>query len=135
MSLPRRKTVESWKVIRIQLSRTRLLSRHTVTPYQIAWRRAPDGFNHREYRRSGSPGERLLYDFSVQCEVETVALRVLCHAQADKHLDQAEDDQAGDGIIDEDDGDPDALIEELTDVSLQNARRPAVLLDRKYPGQ
>src|SRR6266567_7297830 len=81
------------------------------------------------------PGEKLLYDFSVQCEVETVALRVLCHAQADKHLDHAEDDQAGDGIINKDDADPDALIEELTDVSLQNARRSAVLLDRKYPGQ
>src|SRR5882762_435028 len=81
------------------------------------------------------PGERLLYDFSVQCEVETVALGVLCHAQADKHLEHAEDDQAGDGIIDEDDGDPDALIEELTDISLQYARRSAVLLDRKYPGQ
>src|SRR5882672_11148572 len=137
MSLPRRKTVESWKVIRIQLSRTRLLSRHTVTPYQIAWRRAPDGFNHRECPalRGRCPGERLLYDFAVQCEVETVALRVLCHAQADKHLDHAEDDQAGDGIIDEDDGDPDALIEELTDISLQNARRSAVLLDREHPGQ
>src|ERR1700682_4988722 len=59
---------------------------------------------------TGAPGrcpdERLLYDFSVQCEVETVALRVLCHAQADKHLDYAEDDQAGDGIIDEDGGGP-----------------------------
>ena len=71
----------------------------------------------------------------MQCEVEAVALRVLCHAQADKHLDHAEDDQAGDGIIDEDDGDPDALIEELTDIPLQYARGSAVLLDRKYPGQ
>src|SRR5258707_7445703 len=136
MSLPRRKTVESSEVIRIQLSRTRLLSRHTVTPCQT----------HGGERRTASitantgapgrcPGERLLYDFSVQCEVETVALGVLCHAQADKHLDHAEDDQAGDGIIDEDDRDPDALIEELTDISLQNARRSAVLLDREHPGQ
>src|SRR3979490_2784577 len=135
MSLPRRKTVESWKVIRIQLSRSRLLSRHTVTPYQIAWRRVPASITANTGAPGRCPGERLLYDFSVQCEVETVALRVLCHAQADKHLDQAEDDQAGDGIIDEDDGDPDALIEELTDISLQYARRSAVLLDRKYPGQ
>src|SRR3979490_651347 len=135
MSLPRRKTVESWKVIRIQLSRSRLLSRHTVTPYQIAWRRVPASITANTGAPGRCPGERLLYDFSVQCEVETVALRVLCHAQADKHLDHAEDDQAGDGIITEDDADPDALIEELTDVSLQKARRSAVLLDRKYPGQ
>src|SRR5229473_52331 len=71
----------------------------------------------------------------MQREVETVALRVLRHAEPDSHLDDEEDDQAGDGIIDEDDGDPDALIEELTHVALQNARRPAVLLDREHPGQ
>src|SRR6266567_6228112 len=79
--------------------------------------------------------KRLLYDFSVQREIETVALGILRNAQADEHLDHGEDDQAGDGIIDEDDGDADALIEELTDVSLQDARRSAVLLDREHPGQ
>ena len=47
----------------------------------------------------------------MQREVETVALDVLRHAEADNLLDHEEDDQAGDGIIDEDDGDPDALIE------------------------
>src|SRR6266404_7908181 len=76
-----------------------------------------------------------MYCFSVQREVETFALRVLRHAEADKHLDHEEDDQAGDRIIDEDDSDPDALIEELTNVALQNTRRSAVLLDCEYPGQ
>jgi len=33
--------------------------------------------------RDAALAKRLLYDFSVQCEVETVALGVLCHAQAD----------------------------------------------------
>src|SRR6266404_7830168 len=78
---------------------------------------------------------RLLYCLSVQREVEAFALRVLRHAEADKHLDHGEDDQAGDGIIDEDGGDPDALIEELTHVALQNACRSAVLFDREYPGE
>jgi hypothetical protein len=77
----------------------------------------------------------LLYCLSVQREVEAFALRVLRHAEADKHLGQGEDDQAGDGIIDEDGGDPDALIEELTHVALQNACRSAVLFDREYPGE
>src|SRR6266699_6300375 len=71
----------------------------------------------------------------MQGEVETFALGVLRHPQADKHLDHHQDDQAGDGIIDEDDGDPDALIEELTNVSLQDARRSAVLLDCEHPSQ
>src|SRR6266404_2273840 len=78
---------------------------------------------------------RLLYHFSVQREIETVALRILRHAEADNHLDREEDDQTGDGIINEDDGDPDALIEELTSISFQNTRRSAVLLDCEYPGQ
>src|ERR1700676_2161106 len=77
----------------------------------------------------------LLYDFSMQREIEAVSLDVLRHAQADKHLDHGQDDQAGDGIIDEHDGDPDALVEELTNVALQNARGSAVLLDREHPGQ
>src|ERR1700730_2140948 len=71
----------------------------------------------------------------MQREIETVAFDVLRHAQADKHLDHGEDDQAGDSIIDEDDGDPDALVEELTNVSLQYSRGSAVLLDREHPGQ
>ena len=65
----------------------------------------------------------------MQREIETVALRVLRHAEADNQLDHEQDDQAGDGVISEDDGDPDALIEELTDVSLQYTRRSSVLLD------
>jgi len=69
----------------------------------------------------------------VQRQVETVALDVLRHAEADKPSDHEEDDQAGDGIIDEDDGDPDALIEELTNVSLQNARRSAVCSTANTP--
>ena len=77
----------------------------------------------------------LLYCLSVQREVEAFALRVLRHAEADKHLDHGEDDQAGDGIIDEDGGDPDALIEELTHVALQKASRSAVLFHREYPGE
>src|SRR6266852_6898175 len=96
----------------------------------------PDSYSPRTPVPPGRcPDERLLYYFSVQREVETVALDVPRHAQADKHLDHSEDNQAGDGIIDEHDGDPDALIKELTNVSLQNARRSAVLLDREHPGQ
>src|SRR6201998_2108655 len=76
-----------------------------------------------------------MYCFSVQREVETFALRVLPHAEADKHLDHEEDDQAGDGIIDDDDGNPDALIEELTHVAIQNTRCSTVLLDCEHPGQ
>src|SRR6202165_1554233 len=88
---------------------------------------------------TGAPGRfprrGLLYCFSVQREVEAVALGVLRHAEADKHLDDEEDDQTGDGVISEDDGDPDELIEALTNVSLQHTPRSSVLLDCKHPGQ
>ena len=50
-------------------------------------------------------------------------------------LTDEKDDQADDGIVNEDGGDPDALIEELANVAFQNARRPAILLDREHPGQ
>src|SRR6266851_8831634 len=77
----------------------------------------------------------LLYDFSMQREVEALALDILRHAQADEHLDHEEDDQADHGIIDEHRGDADALVEELSNVSLQHARGSAILLDREHPGQ
>src|SRR3977135_1758883 len=86
-------------------------------------------------RDAPPPRRESMYCFSVQREVETFALGVLRYAKADKHLDREEDDQAGDGIVSEDDGDPDALVEELTNVALQNARRSAVLLDREHPAQ
>lgn len=78
-------------------------------------------------------GRCLLYDFSMQREVETVALRAFRHPQADEHLDHGEDDQADDGIINEDNGNPDALIEELTNISFQNARRSAICSTANTP--
>src|SRR4051812_21380168 len=93
----------------------------------------PDALYYRECWRSGM--RQLMYYFAMQREIETVALRVPRHAEADKHLDHEEDDQAGDGIIYEHGGAPDALIEELTNISSQNARRSAVLLDCEHSGQ
>src|SRR6267378_8028004 len=118
------------------LSRQRLSSRNTVTALPDRMAVTAGRLNNREHRRRDAiPRRGSVYYFSVQREIETVALRVLRHAEADEHLDHEEDDQAGDGIIDKDDSDPDALIEELTNVSLQNTRRSAVLLDGEHPGQ
>src|ERR1700675_1553186 len=44
----------------------------------------------------------LLYDFSMQREVEALAFDILGHPQADEHLDHEQDDQADDGIINKD---------------------------------
>src|SRR5258708_18836063 len=63
----------------------------------------------------------LLYDFSMQREVEALAFDILRHPQADEHLDHEQDNQADDGIINKDGGDADALIEELSNVTLQHA--------------
>src|SRR6266481_8085620 len=77
----------------------------------------------------------LLYDFSMQREVEALAFDILRHAQPDEHLDHEQDDQADHGIIDEYGGDADALVEELSNVALQHARGSAILLDREHPRQ
>src|SRR5277367_5227542 len=71
----------------------------------------------------------------MQSEIEPFAFGLLRHAEADEHLDHEKNDQADDGIIDDDGRDADTLIEKLTDVSLQNARRPTVLLDCEHPGE
>src|SRR5882724_967342 len=68
----------------------------------------------------------LLNHLAMQGEIEPFALGVLRYPETDEHLDHEQDDQADDGIIDEDGRNPDALIEELTDIALQNARRPAI---------
>src|SRR5712691_12098922 len=54
----------------------------------------------------------LLHDFSVQREVEPFPLDVLRHAGTDEHLDREKDDQADDGVINENGGHADALVEE-----------------------
>ena len=77
----------------------------------------------------------LLHDFSVQREVEPFPLDLLRHAEADEHLDHEKDDQADDGVINENSGHADALVEELSNVALQNACGSTVLLDREHPGQ
>src|SRR3979411_2021864 len=77
----------------------------------------------------------LLHDFSVQREVQPFPLDVLRHAKTDEHLDHEKDDQADDGVINENGGHADALVEELSNVALQTAWGSTVLLDREHPGQ
>src|SRR6266849_7439358 len=77
----------------------------------------------------------LLNHLAVQCEIEPFALGVLRYPKTDEHLDHEQDDQADDGIVDKDGRNADALIEELTDIALQDAGRSAILLDREHPGE
>src|ERR1700749_3099374 len=71
----------------------------------------------------------------MQREIESLPFRFVRHPQADEYLDHEQDNQADDRVINEDRGNADALIEELTDIAFQNTRGPAILLDREYPGQ
>src|SRR5262249_48363138 len=82
-----------------------------------------------------APWPRLLNRFPVQRQIETFLLRIVRHAQADRHVYHGEYDQAGDGVVDDDDGHPGALIEELTDVALQHTGSPTILLDGKNSGE
>src|SRR5258707_13707820 len=84
-------------------------------------------FPQRPAMNAGAAGRcldfALLHDFSVQREVEPFPLDFLRHAETDEHLDHEKDDQADDGVINENGGHADALVEELTNVAFQSARR------------
>src|SRR5260370_12880029 len=52
----------------------------------------------------------LLYDFSMQREVEALAFDILRHPQADEHLDHEQHNHAHDGIINKPADNTDAFI-------------------------
>src|SRR3984957_17006684 len=74
-------------------------------------------------------------DFAVQGEVETVALHLFGNAQADRDIDDLEDDEAHDRVVDDDRAHPLELVDELPDVAFQQARVAAEFVDRKYARQ
>src|SRR5271165_217974 len=74
-------------------------------------------------------------DFAVQREIEAVALDLLRDAQANRDIDDLEDDERDDRVVDNDDGDAQELVHELLDVALQKARMSAELVDREHAGQ
>ncbi len=82
-----------------------------------------------------APLDDLLHRLSVQRQIETFTLGGLVDAKPEHHPEHEQNDQARHRVIDEDDGDTDALVEELPDIALQHARGPAILLDRENPGQ
>src|SRR5277367_4127006 len=77
----------------------------------------------------------LLNDFAVQREVEAVTLDFVGYAQADRHVDDFQDDQRDDRIVDDDHADADQLIDDLLGVAFDEAGRTAIFIDRQDPGQ
>src|SRR5258708_4227774 len=69
-------------------------------------------------RREAAVVARLLHHLPMQREIEAFALGVLRHAQAHEHLDHEQDDQADDGVVDEDGRNADALVDELGGITL-----------------
>src|SRR5262245_29165063 len=62
-----------------------------------------------------SPGRSaLLHSLAVHGQVEAFALDLRIDTQADDDVDHLEDDQADDGVVDEDDHDALHLVEQLT---------------------
>src|SRR3984957_2163678 len=74
-------------------------------------------------------------DFAVQGQVETVALHLFGNAQADRDVDDLQDDEGNDRVVDDDRGHPLELVDELPDVALQQAGVAAELVDRKHARQ
>src|SRR5262249_43897006 len=93
-------------------------------------------------RRGRVPGLRpyryfnsLLNGLAVQREIETFALHLFRHAQADEDIDYLQDDERDDGAVDDDDGDAQDLIGDLAGIVLEEAGGAAILLDGKHAGQ
>src|ERR1700733_2786256 len=90
-------------------------------------------------RRGETPATRerppdrggLLHDFTVERQVEAGALDFIGDAQANRHVDDLQDDQRDDGIVDDDASDADALLDDLSGVALDEARVAAVFVDRE----
>ena len=77
----------------------------------------------------------LLHHLAVQGEIETVALDFVGDPQADRHVDDLQDDQRDDRVIDDDRADADQLIDDLARVAFDQAGVAAVLVDREHAGQ
>src|SRR5947209_13128652 len=77
----------------------------------------------------------LLHHLAMQGVVEAVALDLVGDAQADRRLEDREDDEADDAVVDDHGDDADRLVHDLARVALDETRGAAVLLDREYAGQ
>src|ERR1700755_2966975 len=64
---------------------------------------------------------KLVNDFAVQGEVQTVALHLFRDAQPDSDVDNLQDDEGDDRVVDDDRDHPLDLIDELSDIALQQA--------------
>src|SRR5260370_30165586 len=96
--------VESSKIVRTGRARAPSIEGLAVSivssPVPNSFFTAAAGDERRRCRML--PRLALLHDFSMQREVETFALDVLRHPEANENLDHEENDQADDGIINED---------------------------------
>src|SRR5215467_4356278 len=70
-----------------------------------------------------------LHDFTMERQIETIALNVLGHAQPDEDIDDLKDNQRDDTVVDEHGADTDGLVHDLHCSTLKQAGRAAVLLD------
>ena len=71
----------------------------------------------------------------MQREIETFALDVLAHPQADNHVDDFQDDQGHDHVVDEHGGDADELGEHLAGITLDQPGGAAVGRHREHAGE
>src|SRR6266849_10625198 len=72
-------------------------------------------------------GNQLLHDLAVEGEIEAFAFHFVRHPQADEDVDRLEDDEGGDGVINDDRSDAVALVDQLLEVAVERAGGAAVL--------
>src|SRR5215813_10090418 len=86
---------------------------HLLCSFCRPWVPAFAGTNGLRWRCS-------LNRLAMEREVEALALGLWFHAQADHHVDDPEKDQRHDRVVDKDDGDADALIDELHRIAFEH---------------
>src|SRR5262249_52732384 len=101
---------------------------HLLCSFCRPWVPAFAGTNGLRWRCS-------LNRLAMEREVEALALGLWFHAQADHHVDDPEKDQRHDRVVDKDDGDADALIDELHRIAFEHTSGAAVLLDCEHAGE
>src|SRR5258708_24134610 len=68
-------------------------------------------------------------------EIEAFVFYSVRHPQADEDVDRLEDDERGDGVINDDRSDAVALVDQLLEVAVERAGGAAVLLHREHAGE
>ena len=71
----------------------------------------------------------------MECEVEAVSFDLLAHPEADGGIQDFQDDQTGNGVVDDHGEDADRLVHDLPGIAFDEAGCAAILVDGEDAGE